>query len=262
MAERFRVVSFATVISQLREAVTAAMLRSRDPDAPSPTQLVMAAIKEADLQFQELSLSEVLRNQWKRLLRRSELGDLDELIILIREMNNNLMVELSSAWFLIIPADRRFLYQQPQPIFGQAAHDAFPGARRDIAASGRCYAIDEWTACVFHAMRALEHPLLWLGNRVSLAADELKWKNWKNIIDQIEKKIRAMENDPKTEEKAKRVQFLSEAATQFRWFKDAWRNSVAHSHVHYDEREGSPIFLHVSEFFRHIASEAIKDGGV
>lgn len=92
----------------------------------------------------------------------SESAPLQEVVILVREMNNNLMVELSSAWFLMIPADRRFVYEQPNPIFGEVVYNVFPDARRDIAAAGRCYALDEWTACVMHLMRALEFGLRWL----------------------------------------------------------------------------------------------------
>ena len=259
MAQHFRVCSFATVIAQLRESATIAQFVPAD--APDPRSVILAALQEADRQFKELSLSLVLRGQWQRLMERSEFAPLSELVILIREMSNNLMVELSSAWFLMVPADRRFVYEQPHPIFGEVVNRAFPEAQRDIAAAGRCYALDEWTACVTHLMRALESGLRWLAMRVQLDPSEIKSENWKVVIDLIEKKIRELESTPKSDEKREKTQFLSEAAMQFRWFKDAWRNDAAHAHVYYDEREGAPIFLHVSDFFRHIAAEAVKDQG-
>lgn len=258
MADRFRMASFATVVSQLRESVVLIHMASTEPGAPSPKNVVLLALKSADEQFKELKLSRVLRSQWERLLELSKDAPLSEIAILLRELNNNLMVELSSAYFLMIPADRRFIYEQPNPIFGQETHDAFPDARRDIAASGRCYALDEWTACVSHLMRALEFALRWLAKRVGLKPEEVEGENWRNVIDRIEKKIRELEQLPKSPAKSVNTQFLSEAATQFRWFKDAWRNEIAHSHVYYDEREGAPIFLHISDFFRHIATEAVK----
>lgn len=257
MAVRFRASSFATVIAQLRQSAMSVELAM--PGGPSPKDVVLAALQAADLQFRELPLSPVLKSQWQRLIERADIAPLGEVAILIREMNNNLMVELSSAWFLMIPADRRFVYEQPTPIFGDDVYRAFPKAQRDIAAAGRCYALDEWTACVIHLMRALEHGLMWLAERVKLNPEDMKRENWKNIIDQIEKKIRDMESEPKSNEKSLKVQFLSEAATQFRWFKDAWRNDAAHAHVHYDEREGVPIFLHISDFYRQIAAEAVKE---
>jgi hypothetical protein len=263
MADRFRAMSFAAVIAQLQESAT--LIRLCESGGPQPDELVRIALKNADVQFKELRLSNVLRDQWRRLMKHSEDGRrLSDMALLITEMYKNLAVELSSACFLMIPADRRFIYEQMHdgkltPIFGQDTDLAFPEARRDIAAAGRCYALGEWTACVVHLMRALEHALRWLAKRVGLKPEEYQGEQWKNIIDRIEKKIRELEQAPKSPQKSTNVQFLSEAATQFRWFKDAWRNEAAHAHVYYGESEGAPIFLHVSDFCRHIAAEAVKD---
>ncbi len=229
------------------------------PGGPNPDSVVHAALKAAEFEFKELKLSPVLRSQWERLSARATDAPMAEIAILLREMNNNLMVELATAWFLMIPADKRSMYEQLSPVFGGDVHQVFPDARRDIAAAGRCYALDEWTACVLHLMRALEYALRWLASRVSLNPETIKGENQKNVIDQIEKQIRKMEDEPKSASKAAKLQFLSEAAAQFRWFKDAWRNDAAHAHVYYDEREGGSIFLHVSGFFRHVAAEAVKD---
>jgi hypothetical protein len=259
MPIRFPVSSFASVISQLRESTT--LVRFAPVGGPQPGGVVRAALQDADEQFKDMKLSLVIRGQWERLLKRAASdAPLSEIAILVREMNNNLLTELAGAYFLMIPADRRFAYEQPQPIFGSDVHKAFPGAQRDIAAAGRCYALDEWTACVVHVMRALEHGLRWLAKRAGLKPEDVVGENWKNVIDKIEKKTRELEQLPRSPAKSENVQFLSEAATQFRWFKDAWRNDAAHAHVSYDERECAPIFLHISDFFRHIATEAVKDG--
>lgn len=258
MADRFFATHFGGAIAALRESTALASMAV--PGAPSAEPLLKSALDLADVHFKTLKLSGVLRSQWERLRRRSrESAPMSELIILIRELEQNLIVEMDEAWFLMVPKDKRFVYEQPHPIFGQETHDAFPDARRDIAAAGRCFAVDEWTACVMHLMRALEQALRWLANRVGLKPEETEGANWKNIIDRIERKIRELEQRPKSPAKNENIQFLSEAATQFRWFKDAWRNEAAHAHVYYDEREGAPIFLHVSDFFRHLATEAVKD---
>src|SRR3954466_4786773 len=153
MAEQFRVTAFARVVAQLRES--AVIIDFTTQVGPSPKELVQVALQDADSQFKELKLSPLMRAQWERLLKRAQDdAPMTELAILIRELNDNLMVELSSAFFLMIPADRRFVYAQPTPIFGEHVEKAFPDARSDIAAAGRCYALDEWTACVFHLMRA------------------------------------------------------------------------------------------------------------
>jgi hypothetical protein len=49
------------------------------------------------------------------------------------------------------------------------------------------------------------------------------------VIDRIEAKIREREKALKRgQEKDATLKFYSQAAVQFRYFKDAWRNHVAH----------------------------------
>ena len=114
-------------------------------------------------------------------------------------------------------------------------------------------ALSEWTACVFHLMRSVEVALREMAVRVGLPPDAMALENWKNILDQIEKKLREMESLPKSSEKARTIQELSSCAVQFRYFKDAWRNHVAHAHKSYDERDALEIWHHVRNVMSHIA---------
>ena len=79
-------------------------------------------------------------------------------------------------------------------------------------------------------------------------------ENWKNVIDQIEAKIRAMEALHKSAEKIARLKELSLLASQFRYFKDAWRNHVSHSHENYDERDANNVWHHVKTFMEQMTS--------
>jgi hypothetical protein len=106
-------------------------------------------------------------------------------------------------------------------------------------------------------MRVLEHGLKKLAGEVDLPSDSMEHENWKNIIDQIEKKIREMEGLKKTPEKIERLKVLSGAAVQFRYFKDAWRNHVSHAHASYDNHSAPQVWTHVREFMRSIASPAL-----
>ncbi len=81
----------------------------------------------------------------------------------------------------------------------------------------------------------------------------IEFENWKNIIDQIEKEIRKLEALPKGPAKTATLTFYSEAASQFRYFKDAWRNHVSHARAQYDEREALTIFEHVRTFMHDLA---------
>jgi hypothetical protein len=257
LMQRFHANSFATAIGLLQRAGTligSAEALGAAPDNLADQQLVSEALRDAKKDFDEVPLSRVLRSQIERLESYAKTYSGEVLAMMLVELNNNIMVELSSAWFLMIDANHRALYEQHAPLFGSDVAAAFPEAGPDIAAAGRCYALDEWTACVFHLMRVLEHGLHTVADEVQLAPDAVAHENWKNVIDQVEKKIREMESLPKTSQKAERLQKLSAAAMQFRYFKDAWRNHVTHSRVAYDKHSCPPVFQHVMRFMIEMAA--------
>jgi hypothetical protein len=60
------------------------------------------------------------------------------------------------------------------------------------------------------------------------------------------------------------MQFLSEAAKEFFYFKDGWRNYVAHGRAAYDEHQALGVLEHTRSFMNHLAtrlSEASPSGG-
>jgi hypothetical protein len=68
--------------------------------------------------------------------------------------------------------------------------------------------------------------------------------------------VRERENLPKGPARNERLQFLSEAAIEMRYFKDGWRNYVSHGRGAYDEHNARGIIEHVRAFmtpakFRH-----------
>lgn len=105
---------------------------------------------------------------------------------------------------------------------------------------------------VFHAMRILEHGLCALAVCVSPSISP-ELENWRYIIDQIEKEIRKQEQLPKSVTKTKELQFLSQAASHFWYYKDAWRNHVSHSRASYDAEEATQIVGHVRDFMQHLS---------
>ena len=128
---------------------------------------------------------------------------------------------------------------------------AFPMASEELRLAGNCYATDLGAACVYHCMRALESGLR------TLAADVgLTWtvEQWHVIINEIEAAIKKIgESLPRGQAKSERLQFLSEAAKEFAWFKDGWRNYSAHAHTSYESGEALKVMEHVTAFFGVLA---------
>jgi hypothetical protein len=126
------------------------------------------------------------------------------------------------------------------------AQDKFPSSRADAFAATDCYALGLPTACVFHAMRVLEHGLRALAKDVGETFDV---QQWHNIIEQIESRAaQEAKTLPRGMPKTERLQFLSEAAKEFRYFKDGWRNYVSHDRVTYDDLEAQGALDHVRAF--------------
>jgi len=98
-------------------------------------------------------------------------------------------------------------------------------------------------------MRALERILAALALKVGVPFDQ---RNWHNIIEELEARIRKIDStwgpDWKNEQKR-----YSEAACQFMFFKDAWRNHVTHGRDTYDGSRAKIIYDSTGNFMRHLA---------
>jgi hypothetical protein len=110
-------------------------------------------------------------------------------------------------------------------------------------------------ASVFHSMQVLEKGIRVLANDVG---ETFTVQQWDQILGTIESKIKGMQNNgiPGLDKQAKdaRLQFLSEAAKEFRYFKDGWRNYVSHGHAEYDDDEAKRVLQHVREFMTHLST--------
>ncbi len=128
----------------------------------------------------------------------------------------------------------------------------FPDAAEDIRAGTDLWALAHYTASVFHMMRVLENGLGALASELGVT---YTIQNWQNIIDQIESTIKhAQKNLPRGEARNERLQFLSEAAKEFAYFKDGWRNYVSHNKGTYSENQARLVLEHVRHFMTIIAT--------
>jgi hypothetical protein len=171
-----------------------------------------------------------------------------ELDILIEVIQS----ELGTQLFLFVNQQRSRYYDPILPSYIQAA---FPNAYPEMVDAGNSLALDQFTACVFHSMRAAEIGVRALAEELNVTFPfPLELADWHNMLDQIDSKIHQMKNLPRSAEKDDGLQFYSEAATQFRYFKDAWRVRVAHTRARYDEHAAVKVFDHTFSFFQTIAT--------
>jgi hypothetical protein len=171
----------------------------------------------------------------------------------LKELFRRVDHESFSIRFVVVPKSKADHYGQID-LFGSQVSANFHTSVYDIEEAGSCYALGRHTACVFHLMRVLEKGLHALARELKITfPTPLELENWQNIIDKIESEIRDLNKLPKGQQKSDDLKFYSEAAKEFRYFKDAWRNHVSHSREKYDEREAKRILEHVRDFMEHIA---------
>lgn len=167
-------------------------------------------------------------------------------------------LELQMRLFLYVPQEDAELYRNPMGVFSKAV-DGFPSASGDAIEACRCYALGRYTACVFHCMGILQYGLFALADELKLSLTiPLQMAEWCKIINGIEGKIRDFRNEPKSPEKDENLAFYSECGVQFRYFKDAWRNHVAHLREEYDKDQAHSVLIHTREFMEHM-SKRVKE---
>ena len=169
--------------------------------------------------------------------------------VLWDDFNTAIWNQLWRERCLVLDKSQRNYYEQESPLFGEKVASSFFRASQDIAEAGRCFALGRWTASVFHLMRVLELGLAALATELGIS---FEFENWHTVIERIESEIRKLDGLPKGPGKSEKLQKYSEAAKQFRYFKDAWRNHVSHSRVTYDETQSETIMRHVREFMQDL----------
>jgi hypothetical protein len=168
--------------------------------------------------------------------------------------------ELAREFFMHIDNEkarymRSFDQSLTNPAYGLEALAAFKGSVRDMTLAGNCFACGFNDACVFHLMRVLEKGL---GALAAIFSEAFTYENWHNVIERLESKIRKIDSAFGADWRVKQ-QFYSESATEFMFFKDAWRNHVMHGRDEYDPDRAKNIFDHVCAFMRRLAAGGLKE---
>ncbi len=167
---------------------------------------------------------------------------------------NAIYAELNSKLFLYVPSYRAHFFDK-EDILSEPTRAAFPAAYSEVREAGNCFAAGRFTATVFHAMRAAEIGLRTLAATVNVILPfPVELADWQNLIEKVESEIKKLSQLPKSTTKDEEQQFYSEAATHFRYFKDAWRIRVSHVRETYDDAQALSILNHAREFFETLAT--------
>ena len=164
---------------------------------------------------------------------------------------------------LFITQDKR-TYFDSISAFGDKFSKVFPAAITDAEESCKCFALDRWTACVFHLMRVAEYGLRSLAMTLHVqlthrgAHHPIECVDWDKVITGAQNKIlnaRGLAPGPRRQAK---LELLSDAADHCAYMKGIWRNNASHARRPYKESDASVTFDRVRDFMRFLGNSVTR----
>jgi HEPN domain-containing protein len=174
----------------------------------------------------------------------------------IDDAEHRIADEMRSASFLFVKPDHVEFYKQDEPLFGPEVSIAFPTAILDIEEAGKSFALNRYTACVFHLQRAMETTLTVFAANVGVPPQSNP--SWGSILGKIDAELKLRFPDRSPEFNAQK-DFYLEAAAMLRIVKDAWRNPTMHVDKIYDEERAKEILDAVKSFMRKLANGGLHE---
>lgn len=191
-----------------------------------------------DLQISAMCIGEFLRNVKGSVSSK-------QLIQVLSETENSIRREMSTVKFFYMPNKQADFYSKEE-LFGKAVNAKFPSIRYDMVEAGNCLAMGRGTACVFHLMRIMEVAVQEFGKKLGVNLSTVK--NWHNILDEINKAIKALPS------KASGTVEMSQASANLYAVKLAWRNEVMHPNDKYTPEEAKNVLRQVKLFMEQLAT--------
>jgi hypothetical protein len=164
-------------------------------------------------------------------------------------------------------AKRKFAYISPpndeyfeqEKLFGDKVFEKLEDARIDIREAGNCFAVQLYTACVFHLMRVSEFGLRKLAQSMNVTITHtgsmipIEYGEWDTIITNIQNKIHALRQLPRDANREQQLQKYSEQSQHCLFMKDIWRNTVSHARKSYTQPEAESAIGRVKDFMQFLA---------
>jgi len=150
-------------------------------------------------------------------------------------------------------------YFENDYLFGSDVHDKFRTARKDIKDAGNCFAMELYTASVFHLMRVAEHGLRVIAKRTRVTIKDhgvnipLQFGDWNKVITAIKTKIDTSRNAPANAKREARLNYYSDALDRSLAMKELFRNPVSHTRTTYGKGKALDAMERVQKFMEFLA---------
>jgi hypothetical protein len=121
----------------------------------------------------------------------------------------------------------------------------FPSASREIEAGIDCYALNDYSGCVFHMMRIAELALRAIARERGVkalsgkrgAVKPLEWGTWNEVFDAIENELKVVRRASPGPKRDAALTFYDAALSDLRRMRDLYRDPTMHFRETYDKGE-------------------------
>ena len=210
-------------------------------------------VRELEAEFQRLELTGPLAHI-RRIRDAMGCSPVSRVTVgtLIGELHSRVVDDLKLRKFLYVPV-RVESYYSDIHLFGSTVSLKFSSATFDLEHAGKCLALGEYTASVFHLMRVAEAGLHALGAFVEPEKYDQHIppaESWQKILGILKDHL---ENPKKRSHLQNHYQFLSNAQAQMFAVNKAWRDKTMHLDRKYTEDEAYEIFNAIKGLMRYLA---------
>ena len=165
----------------------------------------------------------------------------------INEFLNIVEYQLKGKRLLMLDTKHAEYYDKKGTVLGEEVLNRFSQIaelREDAAEAGNCFALENYTACVFHLMRIMERCVQKLGNDLKLSEKITCDQEWQKILNNIRGKVKERYPSEKDSARIKIESVIGHLET----VKIAWRNPTMHPKATYTDREAEKIIGAVQAF--------------
>jgi hypothetical protein len=211
-------------------------------------------LKDMDEELKFLGL-EMTRLSVTRMKSQIATITRDKLAESMDDIENRFNDEVRPVSLLYLAPEKRRFFSKTD-LFGEEFKTRFPTANAEVIEAGNCFALDRFTACVYHLCRSME-----VGMRVlfvSLGMPPRVWSTtkWSRILDRIKGKIDKNNKVLADDYEWQSLRSFYESTYAFlSAVRVPIRNSTVHVESSYDEAGAENVFGAVKTFMRHLATK-------
>jgi hypothetical protein len=236
----FNLQAFMFALIHIRNEIANAQARS-NPDAllvgPSQERFKEIFSKWIEPPLRKLDIADGRLRDIAALARG---GLYSSLLHELTALNSDILHAAEKEWFYHYRKDKGYLVVRVKRKW-EAVIREFKRAEEDICAGVDCYAMEHYTASVFHFVRAAEHGLRAVAKerKVTLPKNKkIEYAQWGDVIDALDKEVeRIQRNVSAGAHKDQALAFYTGVVANLRHLKDKYRNVVMHARASFDEGE-------------------------